>query len=1005
MGADLAVEEQFGPYLVYERLGIGGMATVHRALERGIEGFERIVALKRLLPHLAEDASFIKSFVREAKLASLLNHNNIVQIFELGRVGTEYFISMEYIDGRDIRRILRHARKVTGPPPIHVTVGLLLQLCDALDYAHTKVDDQGHPLGLVHRDVSPSNLLVTSAGHLKVIDFGIAKAQSSQLRTQTGRVKGKLAYMAPEAITGKELDSRSDLFAAGVIAHELLTARPLFASKNEYQTLLKVQRGDIMPPSTFNQACPPELDGIVLRALARDPDERFADAAELREHLLAMRKQYNLQTGHRDVAQWLDWAFSLEPPSGGFAGPNTLDHSPQTSSGSNGDIAAAVRGYRQHITPLPRKDEDAAVEIAWGGGEPEAAAPIELDDVPDVSAKHLGAQPRVELDDLGDDIPPPEPSHGVPRPHRDTAPERAVAQADGVDTRATDAVPTIAARGSSTSIRAANATGPIPRPKSPSLSAATLPPRTKRETLSPAVTPARERRTTAPGVVGAEVPRVEDRSAANPLATPNPDIQTGPVPDAMVTAPPRPARSLTDLSHLAQAAHEDTRDTQPSPALVLGEAAARTLPEVQRLPTTKPGHVPARAPTLDSNADPRVAMSDAEAVATTPNPVRAKKRESNINIGSSIVQRQRRSGTWLIVTLLLVAGAAATAATLYFTRGHADKLETAIETPPVPPVRTVGTVKFNIEPEDVEITIEGKTHVGSPWSIELPPGQHAIQIHRDGYKARLMSIELSPNETQTLVVGLERLSSNKEANLILTSTPLGLEVVLDGKLLPQRTPVKLPIAAGSHTIALRQNGLEVWKHELVAEASVDYEFSPSMTEAKQRERASRIVRPEPPLQLTKEDNAAPAPGTEKTVPDQPPPAPVHPPAVDDKKAEPPPAPAPTPPPAPPVQPPPAPKPVVIPHTGPVTVAPTAVTRVAGDTPTLSKTKRAEMPPVVAAKVCIDTAGAVSSVDMITKLERLTVLDLTAAIRGWRYAPYKQAGTAVPACFVVSFRVK
>src|SRR5499427_343713 len=151
MGSDALAEEQFGPYLVYERLGVGGMATVHRALERGIEGFERIVALKRLLPHLAEDASFIKSFVREAKLAALLNHVNIVQIYELGRVGTQYFISMEYIDGRDVRRVLRHARKVTGPPPIHVTVAIMLQVCEALDYAHSKLDDEGHPLGFVHR--------------------------------------------------------------------------------------------------------------------------------------------------------------------------------------------------------------------------------------------------------------------------------------------------------------------------------------------------------------------------------------------------------------------------------------------------------------------------------------------------------------------------------------------------------------------------------------------------------------------------------------------------------------------------------------------------------------------------------------------------------------------------------------------------------------------------------------------------------------------------------------
>nr|HEX4314293.1 protein kinase [Kofleriaceae bacterium] len=406
MGADADAESQFGPYLVYERLGVGGMATVHRALERGIEGFERIVALKRLLPHLAEDATFIKSFVREAKLASILHHVNVVQIYELGRVGTEYFISMEYIDGRDVRRILRHARRATGAPPMHVTVGLMTQLCDALDYAHNKTDDDGRPLGLVHRDVSPSNLLVTTQGHLKVIDFGIAKAQSTGLRTQTGRVKGKLAYMAPEAIGGRELDSRSDLFAAGVIAHELLTARPLFASKNEYQTLLKVQRGEILPPSAFNQAVPPELDRVVLKALAREPDERYPTAAALREDLNAVRRQYKLQAGFRDVAKWIDWAFTMEAPAG-FAVGATIDQ-----TGSAFRVTPAVRTP----TPRPRQsDEDMAVEIAWGGdGDGGDGGPVVLDDVPDVSEKHLAATGIGALSALDDDdIPAHTPSHGA----------------------------------------------------------------------------------------------------------------------------------------------------------------------------------------------------------------------------------------------------------------------------------------------------------------------------------------------------------------------------------------------------------------------------------------------------------------------------------------------------------------------------------------------------------------------------------------------------------------
>ncbi|HEY4057902.1 MAG TPA: protein kinase, partial [Kofleriaceae bacterium] len=437
MGAEADAEEAFGPYLVYERLGVGGMATVHRALERGIEGFERIVALKRLLPHLAEDATFIKAFVREAKLASALNHVNIVQIYELGRVNTEYFISMEHIDGRDIRRVLRHARKVTGAPPPNVTVGLLLQLCDALDYAHTKIDENGVPMGLVHRDVSPSNVLVTKSGSVKVIDFGIAKAQSSQHRTQTGRVKGKLAYMAPEAISGsKDLDARSDLFAVGVIAHELLTARPLFASKNEYQTLLKVQRGDIMPPSTFNQSVPAELDAIVLRALARDPDDRFSSAAELRDELLALRHKYRMQTGVRDVSMWLDWAFTMDVPN--------------DASAPVGDAPIA--------------------DLAWGANDG-SGSPIVLDEVPDVSQRIAmpvsqpirETQPRlfdedpsidVRDDDDVDDIPTPAPQpprRPSPAPARTTTSSRAASPAPARKTTSSRAASPVPARTTSSS--------------------------------------------------------------------------------------------------------------------------------------------------------------------------------------------------------------------------------------------------------------------------------------------------------------------------------------------------------------------------------------------------------------------------------------------------------------------------------------------------------------------------------------------------------------------------
>jgi serine/threonine protein kinase len=405
--------EIFGPYEVFERVGVGGMATVHRAKERGIEGFERIVALKRLLPHLAEDASFVRSFVREAKLASMLQHANIVQLYELGRVGHVLFISMEYIEGRDIRKLLRRARKVAGPPPVPVVISLMTQLCDALDYAHRRADADGQPLGLVHRDVSPSNVLVTQSGHVKVIDFGIAKAQSSHLKTQTGRVKGKIAYMAPESVRGQDLDARSDIFSAGVIAHELLTARPLFSTKNEYETLLRVQRAEIDPPSRFNPDCPPELDELVLHALERDPADRWPTAGHLRDELEHLRVQLGVGATPREVASWIEWAFSLDdPPSATLPRRNDSSSfsavsetipsnvfSPISRSGSvSGALPSpaevvALPGLPSPRTGKRRDDEDA--DMAWGSLEEEAAhGDVALEEIPDVSAKALSSTER-----------------------------------------------------------------------------------------------------------------------------------------------------------------------------------------------------------------------------------------------------------------------------------------------------------------------------------------------------------------------------------------------------------------------------------------------------------------------------------------------------------------------------------------------------------------------------------------------------------------------------------
>jgi len=301
---DAPVSERFGPYLVLDRIGVGGMATVHRAKQIGLEGLERLVALKRMLPHMAEDEELVRGFVREAKLASLLRHSNIAQIYRLGRIDGVYYIAMELVPGVDVRRVLQHCARAGTPPPLPVVVGLLMQLCDALDHAHAATDHAGTPLGMVHRDISPSNLLITPSGHLKVIDFGIARAQTAQLATRTGRIKGKLGYMPPEVFDEGAVDHRCDLFAVGVVAHELLTARPLFTAKAEYQTIINVRQKHVRPPSESNPHVPAELDAIVARALAKSRDDRWSTGGELADALHDVCRVHGIDANQRGIARW-----------------------------------------------------------------------------------------------------------------------------------------------------------------------------------------------------------------------------------------------------------------------------------------------------------------------------------------------------------------------------------------------------------------------------------------------------------------------------------------------------------------------------------------------------------------------------------------------------------------------------------------------------------------------------------------------------------------------------
>ncbi len=307
--------EQFGPYLVYEELGSGGMATVHRAEIRSIEGFSKPVALKRMHPYLATSPDTVRAFVREAQLASALHHGNIAQTFELGKARDTYFIAMEYVPGPTLAQVIRQCQLAAGAIPIRITLGILIQVCDALDYAHNHKDDSGKPLGIIHRDVSPSNIVVSNTGTVKLLDFGIAKVTGKGQRTETpltgvSTIKGKFDYIAPEYLGAGKLDVRADLFALGVITHELLTGRKLFAGTDDLETTNMVLEMPIQPPSRHNPQVAPELDTIVMTALQRDPALRWQSANAFQRALIDYGHANKQIPNNTEILEWVRWAFA-----------------------------------------------------------------------------------------------------------------------------------------------------------------------------------------------------------------------------------------------------------------------------------------------------------------------------------------------------------------------------------------------------------------------------------------------------------------------------------------------------------------------------------------------------------------------------------------------------------------------------------------------------------------------------------------------------------------------
>jgi serine/threonine protein kinase len=302
----------FGRYRLRERLGVGGMAVVYRASIEGPEGFSRFVVVKRMLPTLSRDPNFARMMVSEARLSALLHHPAIVQVQDFGEVSGEYFIAMELVDGYDLLTVLNHCARKNQFLPIGVAVHVCHEIASALAYAHALTDDAGKPLQIVHRDVSPSNIMVAKLGQVKLLDFGIAKAASSvrDEQTRTGTLKGKISYMSPEQAEGDNVDHRADLFALGIVLWESLTRQRLFRGEDDLRTLRLVREAKIDPPSSLRPEVDAELDAVVLKMLARRFEDRFASADEVAAALAIHCRRWEADA--RTLKQFLDAEGPLE---------------------------------------------------------------------------------------------------------------------------------------------------------------------------------------------------------------------------------------------------------------------------------------------------------------------------------------------------------------------------------------------------------------------------------------------------------------------------------------------------------------------------------------------------------------------------------------------------------------------------------------------------------------------------------------------------------------------
>lgn len=762
----------FGKYLLLERVNVGGMAEVFKAKAFGVEGFERLVAVKRILPSIAEDQEFITMFVDEAKISVQLTHANIAQIFDLGKAGDSFFIAMEYVHGKDMRAIFERARKRGETVPIPMACYVAMKVCEGLDYAHNKKDAAGRELNLVHRDVSPQNLLLSYDGEVKVIDFGIAKAAGKANKTQAGILKGKFGYMSPEQVRGMELDRKSDIFAVGIVLYELLTGERLFVGESDFSTLEKVKNVEIMPPSTYNRRIPDELEQIVLKALAREPEDRYQTAMDLHDDLQSFMYTSGNFFSRKDLSAYMRKAFAEEIAK----------------------ETAREEEYRRMEAEVGRPSGVSSGLEAFDNIQPATAL--------NPAAPRPGVTTPIQAQSASPGIPSPLPPRQTPPPPHGR---------NGQGPTPPNRKPTLMGQGALGPVTGAPTPPPPPPPKRSSLE----PPPPKAQARAGGLDMAWDEEELSTQIYDRpesglipDLPDVSPRPPSSPGALPGLGSLAGSQPA------PRPG-ALGSLSGLGPISSPGTLHGPSSPGSLpapygspgynSGPAPSGPMPMPgPYVPTGAPGHgapspfdvqvapMPAPQPMVQPMMAP---PPDAGLAPPPPSggtytgevPAAGGREPTAVTRRASGAPQSSGRSPWLPIAVVLALGAAAAALYVVFAGS------------------SPGTVHITTTPTDAVVYLDAQLVTGStssPFVIaNVPRGPHMIEVRKNGYRAWGTSIDIQPGQELTLPPVTLEAEQRPGTGFMLATTPPGAAIFVDNVARPERTPATLSdLAPGPHQV-------------------------------------------------------------------------------------------------------------------------------------------------------------------------------------------------------------